>query len=735
MSQAKLSAPVEGEWETDDRIDLRYYWDVINRRKWSIVGLALAVGLVTMLVVSGMTPIYRASATLLLESQAANVVSIQSVYGLDMNREDYLATQVAIMSGRPIAEAVVDGLGLIDEAVFKPQQERSLIDIDWQSWLPFGMQKKAISSQKNDREHVIGAYLAGLKIEPVRGTQLVRVQFRSPDPRLAARVADAHAKAYIESLLNARVNATKSAAGWLAARVEGMLKELQASEAALQAYREQEQIVDAAGLKALPAAEISNLSARLLEVRQALAAAKIAYLQVTPTAVKGGNLLGIPALLADEGVRRAQAAQAAAQQTVAEVEKRYGPSHPKMVVAQIALAEANESLNKQANTVIEGIRKHYEATKSQEAAILAALNRAEQQYQSVGRKESKFEALQRAVDTNRQLYDLFFKRLSETSVTGDLSTAQARIVETAMVPRSPAEPNKQKIVTIAVVLALLFGVGVAFLLASVENTVKRASDVEDRLKRSLLGVVPLLRDEALSLISTIPKSDDTRKTDSRFAESMRTIRTSITLDSLDKPHRIILITSSSGHEGKSTLALNLAVAFGHGEKTLLIDGDLRRPSLGKMLGLPRGAPGLTELLTDNARLPECVIGTPIKDLDFISTGFLPPDPLQMLSSSRLGSALKVLAHRYSRIIIDCPPILPVSDAAMLSRYADCVLYVVKSDETKIPQISSGLGLLDRVNARILGIVVTQFDTVKASKYGDYGYGGYYDAYAAKPYEA
>src|SRR6184192_226926 len=724
MNRGKSTIPVDEDWETGDGIDLRHYWSIINRRKWSIIGLALAVGLLATLVVFAMTPIYRASATLLIESQAPNVVSIQEVYGLDTRSQDYLATQIEIMGGRPIAETVVDDLGLIEQPEFRPEHQRPLIDLDWRSWLPFGMQQRASRSQQDERERVVDAYLDKLRIEPVRMTQLVRVQFDSADPKLAASVAEAHAKAYIESTLEARADATRSATEWMATRVESLRKELQASEASLQAYREQEQIIDVTGLKALPAAEISNLSARLLEVRQTLAAAKIAYLQVTPVDGRGENLLGVPALLADEGMRRAQASQATAQQAVAELEKRYGSSHPKMIAAQSELAQATENLNNQARSVTEGIRKRYEAAKSEEAAIEAALNRAGQQYQQVGRKESKLESLQRAVNTDRQLYDLFLKRLSETSATGDLASARARIVEHAVVPRLPAKPNKRRIVSSAVLLTLLFGVGVAFLLASLDNTVRSSKDVEEKLKRPLLGIEPLLGNEALRAVSTLGKSEETRETDPRFAEVMRTIRTAISLDNLDKPHKIILVTSSIGSEGKSIFALNLAVAFARGERTLLLDGDLRRPSVGKILGLPRDALGLSELLTNRAQLSECVIGTGVKDLHAISTGFVPPDPLHILSSSRMASALKVLAHSFSRIVIDCAPILPVSDAAVLSKHAHCVLYVVKSDTTTVAQIRKGLGLLERVNAPIMGIVLTQFDVRKAEKYGDYDYGSY-----------
>ncbi|TLZ37817.1 MAG: hypothetical protein E6K24_01680 [Gammaproteobacteria bacterium] len=562
MKRGKSTIPVDEDWETGDEIDLRHYWTIINRRKWSIIGLALAVGLLTTLVVFAMTPIYRASTTLLIESQAPNVVSIQEVYGLDTRSQDYLATQIEIMGGRPIAEAVVDGLGLIEQPEFRPEHPRPLIDLDWPSWLPFGMQQRASPSQPNERERAVDAYLDKLRIEPVRMTQLVRVQFDSADPKLAASVAEAHAKAYIDSTLEARADATRSATEWMATRVESLRKELQASEASLQAYREQEQIVDASGLKALPAAEISNLSSRLLEVRQTLASAKIAYLQVTPVDGRGENLLGVPALLADEGMRRAQASQATAQQAVAELEKRYGSSHPKMIAAQSELAQATENLNNQARSVTEGIRKRYEAAKSEEAAIVAALNRAGQQYQQVGRKESKLESLQRAVDTDRQLYDLFLKRLSETSATGDLASARARIVEHAVVPRLPAKPNKRRIVSITVLLTLLFGVGVAFLLASLDNTVRSSRDVEEKLKRPLLGIEPLLGNEALRAVSTLGKSDETRETDPRFAEAMRTIRTAISLDSLDKPHKIPRSEVKASPSLRSTSRSHLPVGKG-----------------------------------------------------------------------------------------------------------------------------------------------------------------------------
>src|SRR6202050_1521105 len=226
MNRERLTTPEDDDWEAGEKIDLRHYWNIINPHKWSIIGLAIAVAMLATLIVFAMTPIFRASATLLIESQAANVVSIEEVYGLDARNQDYLATQIAIMGGRPIAEAVVDGLGLVEQPEFRPEHQRPLIDLNWRSWLPFGMQKKASPSPQNERERAVDAYLDKLRIEPVLNTQLVRIQFDSADPNLAARIADAHAKAYIDSMLDARADATKSAAEWLAARVDSLRKDL-----------------------------------------------------------------------------------------------------------------------------------------------------------------------------------------------------------------------------------------------------------------------------------------------------------------------------------------------------------------------------------------------------------------------------------------------------------------------------------------------------------------------------
>ena len=264
---------IEDDWEVGEPFDWRHYFNVINRRKWAIIGLAATVGLLTALLVFAMTPIYRASATLLIESQEANVVSIEEVYGVDTRSQTYYETQFEILRSRPLAERVVDRLALLEQPQFMTRDEASA---GWRSWLPFGMFDQPSRSRPDPRIAAVDEYSGSLSIEPVRNSPTAYVSFESPDPALAAKVATEHATVFIESMLDARVAVTESAAKWMSERLEGMQDELRASEARLQAYREQEQLIDVNGLRALPSQEINDLSSRLLEVRQMRASAEIA---------------------------------------------------------------------------------------------------------------------------------------------------------------------------------------------------------------------------------------------------------------------------------------------------------------------------------------------------------------------------------------------------------------------------------------------------------------------------
>jgi len=716
--------------DLEQEFDARQYWSVISRNKWPILGLSGAASLLAALLVFAMTPIYQASVTILIESQQANVVSIEEVYGLDTRNQQYYKTQFEILNSRPLVENVINALQLAEYPEYSADENSQIFQLNWREWLPFALAGQSKPSQPELLQEVIKIYYRHLTIEPMRDTQLVNVHFESADPALAASVANSHAQAYIQSILDARIAVTDSAASWMLERLAGLQEKLLDSERRLQAFREQEQLIDVEGLKSLPAREITALNSRLVEVRGELSQARIAYTQ----AFQGRNVLledlsGIPAVLDDRGVQELQTAEAQAQRKVAELVKRYGPEHTNMVAAQAELTKASENLRNQRRSVAEAIKIKFEAARAEEVELVRALNRAKQQYQTVGRKGSELLALQREADTNRELYDLFYNRLSETTATGGLESAPARIISPAVIPAKPTKPKKALIIGLVFVLSLMVGVTAVFLLEAVNNTIRSAADVEEKLKLPLLGMVPLLKAKgkphgALGNVFFA-------KAESEFNEAIRTIRTGISLDNLEHPHKVIIIASSISGEGKSTVALNLAHAFAQLENVLLLDADMRRPSIERALGLPKDKPGLSELLAEKSELAECVFRGGKGKVDVMSHGFIPPDPLQLLSSRRLANALLVLRRRYDRIIIDSPPLLPVSDGLVLSKQADAVVFVAKSDATSTRHIKQGLELLAGINARVTGVVVNQLDIRKAAKYSDYGYGGYYESYEPK----
>ncbi|MDH3692467.1 MAG: GumC family protein, partial [Gammaproteobacteria bacterium] len=397
--------------------DLGQSWDVLRREKWRILALASAASLIAAVVVLVMTPVYKATATLLIESQPSNVVSIEQVYGLENLSQQHYDTQFEILNSRPLVVNVVNLLDLANQPGFA--DEESWFDFDLRAWIQSVLPNRSKRVRDDTLDDVIETYHDNLAIEPIPNTQLVNIEFESEDPDLAASIANNHAQAYIQSILGMRAGVTDSAADWMLERLADLKGKLEASERQLQDFREQEQLIDVEGLKSLPAREINELTSRLVEIRSELSQDRIAYRQIfqgRSTPVE--DLQGISAILDDPVVQELQAAEAQTQRKVAELAKRYGPLHPEMIAAQSELDKATESLRSQRRNVSQAIKKKYEATRAAEIELVNELDRAKQLYQQVGRKESKLLALQREADTNRTLYDLFYNRLSETTATG-----------------------------------------------------------------------------------------------------------------------------------------------------------------------------------------------------------------------------------------------------------------------------------------------------------------------------
>lgn len=721
--------------QLDDEIDLLQLWQTVWRRKWSILTLTLVMMMLAALVVLSMTPIYRASATLLIEQKAAKAVSIEEVYGLDGGSSEYLQTQFELLKSRGLAERVVRQLNLTTHPEFDPrQQPEPLIDVsgvlaslDVRSWLPMTTPDDLVEPEAMTEarifEEVVQAFMERITISPVMKTQLVKVEIEMADARLAAQASNALANAYIESQLEARLAMTQTATTWMNERLSGLKSKLQESERRLQAFRESENLVDLEGVTTVAGGELSQTGDRLIDARRSRAEAESQYRQVASMRSNGWQrMASVPAVLSNQLVQQFKADEGKASSKVQELSRRYGPKHPKMIAAQSELRSATANLRSQVEQVVASIEREYQLATANERSLQSSFNQNKEQIQDIKRKEFKLRELQREVDGNRSLYDTFMTRLKETSATSDFESVNARIVDPAVVPDKPVKPKKSLVVAIAGLLAMMAGIGMALLLEFLNNTFKSTEDVETKLNLPVLGILPLLKGKERRDIATMFTRDEDRS----FTESIRTIRTGVVLSGLDNPHKVLVVTSSIPGEGKSSVAANLAFAMGQMEKVLLIDADMRRPTVAKSFDFPVGTPGLANLVAGTARLEDC-----IKELDdnvsVIPAGTVPPNPLELLSSQRFTKALQVLEGRFDRIVIDSPPTQAVSDALVLSTHANALIYVVKSESTSIPLVKRGVGQLLQNNAPITGVVLNQVDIKKAQKHG-YSYGGYYDYY-------
>lgn len=722
--------------EDDDEIDLLKLWQTIWRRKWSILTLTLIVMMVTTLIVLSLTPIYRAAATMLFEQKQSQVVSIEQLYGVEGSGNDYLQTQFELLKSRSLAERVVRELNLTMHPEFDPrQQPEPLINFSISDLIgslsidklipgtmPSDLEKTEEEIEEQIFDSVTRAFMTRINIEQQGKSQLVQVQVDMADKVLAARAANALATGYIESQMEARLEMSASATAWMNNRMTELRSKLKSAEDILQAYREKENLVDMGGVSAISAAELSATSDRMVDARRNRAEAESMYRQVQ--SMRGASLdrlASVSAVLSDPLVVQFKTSEAKAKSKVEELSKRYGTRHPAMEAARTELAAAQASLRGQVEQVVAGIERNYQLAVANENSLRSSVNANKAQIQNISRKEFKLRELQREVDSNRALYDTFVTRLKEASATSDLDSATARVVDTATVPVAPIKPQKVLIVVLATFLSGLVGVGLVLLLEALNNTFKSTDEIENTLNLPVLGLLPLVDKKDRSQVANLFNTDSNKS----FSESIRTIRTSVVLSAMDEPHKILVVTSSVPGEGKSTVAANLAYALGQMENVLLIDADMRRPTLAKNFGFPVGTPGLANLIAGTAKLEECIKN--VEGVDMLSAGSVPPNPLELLSSPRFAEVIEYLREKYDRVIIDSPPTQAVSDALVLGTMANALIYVIRSDSTAKPLVIKGIGQLLQSNAPVTGIVLNQVDIKKAMKNG-YNYGGYYDYY-------
>lgn len=735
MAAQELNSLVQ-RIQSEEVIDLRQYWRTLMRYKWGIVGLAFVVTLLAILVVFSIKPTYRATATLLIDSQRANVVSIEEVYGLENSNDEYLLTQFEILKSRRLAEKVVTQLNLqLNPEFNQPSGHmlnwRDYLPADWAlaDWLPFlATPTDSAGSPDAEFNQFVNDFRERVTVSPVRKTLLVDLSFEANDPQLAARVANTIGRAYIEDNLESKLEVTAQASSWLSGRLTELQTDKQAAEARLQQYLDEENLVGEDGGAVFANRQVDLVATKLMDAQRERMRLETVYKQIQNANGSTARYELVPGVLQDPTVQSIKQSVLQSELKVSELAKRYGPKHPKMISAQSELDRSQRSLRIQVVSVINGIKSDYEAALANERALESSLGESRDSVQEVQRDEFQRQDLQAEVDGKTAIYETFLQRFNETNATDGLTAANARVVDPAVVPVLPAKPNKKLVVVLALAVSLMLGVMIAFLIESMNNTIQTSDDVERKLGATLLGVLPLLGTKRANPHMTY--SAYISDPQSRFSESVRTIRTGVVLSALDNPHKVIAVTSTVPLEGKTTVSMSLAYALGQMGRVLLIGADMRRPAFQKAMGddLDVSGPGLSDFVAGTAKMEECIHCVEGAGIDVLASGTVPPNPLELLSSKRFAKMLEVLETKYDRIVIDTAQVQAVSDSLVISKLVGAMIYVVKADSTHQKQVYSGLKRLKEVDAPVIGVVLNMVNIKKAQRYYAEDYGGYYDSY-------
>jgi succinoglycan biosynthesis transport protein ExoP len=707
-------------------IDFKKLLTPILRFKWRIITFSVLMTALAVFSVLSMTPIYGAKSTLLIESSQAQAIKMDEIYGINSTQQEYYLTQFEIIKSRSIAERVFNELDLINHPAFN-QPPSWLAEL--KSHLNFVPDEVVEDSQIQAdiaKHMLIDEFSSGIGVYPVRGTQLVNINYESSDPILTAQVSNAVGDTYIVSQLEAKLGMTQKANIWLGGRLDDLRIKLDQSEHKLEQFKQENGLIDVEGVTALDAKELERLSDEITMARSLKAQAD-SFMAVVNRygATDISRLESLPEVTSHQSIQNVKREVVLVERKVSELQQVYGPKHPKMIAAQAELNTVQQNLHKQISRLVQGIEDEAQTASQNLQALEMQFSQAKGAFQNLSTTDTNYQRLLREVDTNRQLFDTFLARQKETEVTSDFDSPVARFTDRAVVPLFPEKPKKKVIVILAFIASLGFAMVLVLLLEALNDTIKTSDDVEKLLSQRALGYVPKAKK------GTSYEEINFAFYDANLplhAEAVRTIRTSMSLMAMGSELATIEVTSSNPNEGKTTTSMNIAFAYSTMEKVLIIDADLRKSSLGMRFGLPTYQPGLANVLSGTDSVHNCIVKDVKPNVDVMPAGAVPLNPQELLASGQFAELLAELKTQYGKIVIDTPPVHAVSDALIITSMCDATVLVVKADHTRSEAIKMTLAKLNQARSKVFGVVLNQFNTKDAQRYqGDYGY---YQAYGA-----
>jgi capsular exopolysaccharide synthesis family protein len=747
------SPPAEKE------INLLDYLKVLRKRKWLILAIFFIVLTVTAVGIFTVKPVFRGTATIQIDKESLQIVDFREIFTVSAWDTDYYQTHYQILASRQLAKRVINTLNIYEHPEFYPGPETPLQKVKSGVLNPLSRLKSTIlnfiynlitpsrkSSSEVSSEEVekdsesnvnspeiqketaaINQFLTRLKIEPVRNTRLVQIHFDSYYPELSSQVANSIATNYIKLNLENRFNATEQAKEQLNQQLDVMRAKVESADEALQAFCEKH------GFVFLDDKEKNVAFQRLADLNEGLAKAESERMakEALYRQTKKGDFDSIPSVLDNKLIQELKQTYLQLEVQYSKLSETFKPEYPEMVRIRKQMETLERRLNGEYGKYINAIKMEYEYSLRKESLVRSAFEQQKGVVTEMQQKGIQYNILKREADTNRDLYKNLLQRMKEAGIQAGITASNIQVVDQAAIPARPHTPNIPRTILWAAVIGILLGVGIAFFFEHLDNTIKSSEEVEQLIRLPSFGMIPEIsfeKNRQLERGKIYPVELITfGHPRSMLSEVYRNIRTSILLSFSERPPKSMVVSSPNPMEGKTTTAVNMAIAFSQlGSPVLVVDGDMRKPRIHKVFSGSNGV-GLSSFLSGNAELKSIIRSSSVPNLFYIPSGPIPPNPSELLGSNLFKNMLQFLGRSFEQIIFDSPPVLSFGDSLILSNCVDGVVLVVLSGKTPREALNQSKNALFQVNAKILGVVVNRVDLENIGhRYYNYGNYHYYE---------
>jgi exopolysaccharide transport family protein len=728
-------------WHPPQESALREYLRVLIKRKFVVMGCLVAIFGAVLIASLKMTPIYEATGRIAINKPDNNLVTFKDSANASADYSDPtdLDTEVSILQSDLLALQVIKNLNLDKMPEFggKPSTGPEA-----------NLAPDPLATDSARTGSLIAAFKGGLHVSLKPNTRIVEIRYTSTNPQLAALIVNTLASTYVEQNFKTKFESTMQASDWLQQQLSDLQIKVETSQEKLVKYQKEHEILGTDEKQNITTEKLAELNKELTAAESVRMEKESLYKLVqsgdpetvasTAEALESGGANGSAGLSPLLGALRSKEADLKIQ--IAELSTQFGPSYPRVAQLNGQLKEVDSQIQGELKKIVDRVRGEYLAARQQEDMLSAEFEKQKQEENKLNESAIEYSLLKRDVDVNRQLYEGLLEKLKEAGVTAGLKSNNVRLVDIARAPSAPTEPNIPRNLAFGFVLGLTSGIGLAFLLENIDNTVRTTEQAQIISGLPALGMIPLgsknpAENGATRALGVASSREAVElvthaRPQSQMAESYRALRTSLLLSNLGTPPKVVMVTSARPQEGKTTTSINTAVVLAQkGVRVLLIDADLRRPSIHKTLGLgPRT--GLSNVLTGSTALEQAILRSAVlSNLFILPAGTPPPNPAELLASANMRDLLLDLRDKYDHIVIDTPPTLSVTDAVVLSPRVDAIVLVIRSGQTTKQALRRSRDILMQVNARVTGVLLNAVDLTSPDYYYYYEYQGkYHDSY-------